>query len=129
MDYEIPVSLVYILPDKQGRITRIDGGYTLSNITDLTGWVLIDKGYGDRYNLCQSNYLPEPLTDDRGIYRYCYIGGKIYKRSAAEMDADWHEPPKKLSEIEMLQKQIDAQNEILDFYESCIAEMAEIVYA
>lgn len=127
--FEERISRVYILLDSSNRITRIEGGYTEHNIQDYSDWMLIDEGVGDRYNLCQSNYLPEPLTDERGIYRYCYIGGKIYKRSAAEMDADYHEPIKKLSEIEMLQKQIDAQNEILDFYESCIAEMAEIVYA
>lgn len=127
--FEERISRVYILLDSGNRITRIEGGYTVNNIKDFSDWLLIDEGVGDRYNLCQSNYLPEPLTDDRGIYRYCYTDGQVYRRSAAEMDADYHAPPKKLSEIEMLQKQIDAQNEILDFYESCIAEMAEIVYA
>ena len=71
------LSLVYILPNEDGWITRIDGGYTISNITDFTGWILIDEGFGDRYNLCQNNYLPKPLIDDDGNYRYKYVDGKI----------------------------------------------------
>ena len=41
---EIEKSKVYVLPDAEGRITRIDGGYTLSNIKDIENWVLIDEG-------------------------------------------------------------------------------------
>lgn len=126
MDYEIPVSLVYILPDKQGRITRIDGGYTLSNITDLTGWVLIDEGYGDRYNLCQSNYLPKSITDDRGVYRYRYADGEITERTEGEMEADVvganSAPPTQEERI----RELEAQNEMLL---ECLLEISEIIYA
>ena len=31
---EMQKSKVYVLPDSSGYITRIDGGYTVSNITD-----------------------------------------------------------------------------------------------
>ena len=94
-------SKVYVLPDASGRITRIDGGYTMPE--DLTGWVLIDEGTGDRYNLCQGNYLPGPLTDDRGIYRYKLVDGKPVERTQEEMDADYVEPeimPTQLDRIE-----------------------------
>ena len=86
-------SKVYALPDAEGRITRIDGGYTLSNIKDIENWVLIDEGYGDRYNLCQGNYLPGPLYDDRGICRYKLVDGEVQERTQEEMDADYT-PPK-----------------------------------
>lgn len=84
-------SLVYARVDQKQRIIAIDGGYTISNITDFNEWIFIDSGIGDRWNLCQGNYLPKPITDDRGIYRYKYIDGDIIERSQEEMDADWRE--------------------------------------
>ena len=86
------LSKVYVLPDSSGRVTRIDGGYTICNITDIDNWVLIDEGTGDKYNHCQSAYLDKPITDDRGIYRYKLVDGQCVERTKAEMDADWHEP-------------------------------------
>ena len=68
-------SKVYVLPDSSSYITRIDGGYTESNITDPENWVLIDEGNGDRYNLCQGNYFPLPIITDSGAYRYKLVDG------------------------------------------------------
>ena len=85
-------SKVYVLPDAEGRILRIDGGYTIGNIKDIDKWKMIDEGYGDRYNLCQGNYLPKPLTDMRGVYRYKLVDGKPVERTQKEMDADYVEP-------------------------------------
>lgn len=95
-------SKVYVLIDERNRVTRIEGGYTMSNIDDISRWTYIDEGYGDRYNLCQSNYLPKPLGDDRGIYRYKYDGG-IVERTQTEMDEDYEEiipVPTQLDRIE-----------------------------
>lgn len=86
-------SKVYVLPDADGRITRIDGGITVGNILDFTGWVLIDDGTGDRYNLCQGNYLPGPMMDERGIYRYKLVDGAAVERTQEEMDADFAARP------------------------------------
>ena len=94
-------SKVYVLPDASGRITRIDGGYTMPE--DLTGWVLIDEGTGDRYNLCQGNYFDKHIMDKRGIYRYKLVDGKPVERTQEEMDADYVEPetaPTQLDRIE-----------------------------
>lgn len=136
---EIQTSKVYVLPDSFGRITRIDGGYTIGNIKDFTGWVLIDEGTGDRYNLCQGNYLPGPLTDERGVYRYKLVYGKVVERTQEEMDADYVPPEVKptdaerISQLESEKKLLTAQLQALsdrnDFVEDCIAEMAAIVYA
>lgn len=130
-------SKVYVLPDASGRIIRIDGGYTMPE--DLTGWVLIDEGAGDRYNLCQGNYLPGPLTDDRGIYRYKLADGKAVERTQEEMDADYVPPEVKPTDAERISKlesekklltaQVQALSDRNDFMEDCIAEMATIVYA
>ena len=82
-------SKVYALTDTVGRVIRIDGGYTINNIQDIEEWIFVDEGVGDRFDLCQNNYLPKPLTDERGVYRYKLASGGIVERTAAEMDADY----------------------------------------
>ena len=84
---EMMKSKVYVLPDTNGYITRVDGGYTIDNITDFTGWVLIDEGNGDRYNLCQGNYFPQPIRTMGGAYRYKLVDGKPVECSAEEIAA------------------------------------------
>ena len=136
---ETEKSKVYVLPDAEGRILRIDGGYTLGNIKDFTDWVLIDEGYGDRYNLCQGNYFDKPLYDERGICRYKLVNGRPVERTQEEMDADYVPPEVKPTDAErilqlesekkLLTAQVQALSDRNDFMEDCIAEMATIVYA
>ena len=78
---------VYVLPDSSCYITRIDGGYTIGNITDTENWVLIDEGDGDRYNLCQGNYFPQPIITDGGAYRYKLVDGVPTECTAEEIAA------------------------------------------
>ena len=80
MDY-----IVYIKITENNLITEINSSAFVSNVS---GWIEIDRGNGDRYRLAQANYLPMPLLDDNGIYRYKYINGEISERSADEMAAD-----------------------------------------
>ena len=84
---EMQKSKVYVLPDSSGYITRIDGGYTIGNITDPENWVLIDEGFGDRYNLCQGNYFPQPIRTMGGAYRYKLVDGKPVECTAEEIEA------------------------------------------
>jgi hypothetical protein len=42
-------SKVYVLIDSNNYITCIEGQYSLP--FDLTSWILIDEGHGDKYNL------------------------------------------------------------------------------
>lgn len=79
-------SKVYVMADDQSRITRCEGGYTTP--ADLTGWVQIDEGTGDKYNLCQSNYFPESLYTADGIPRYKLEDGKAVARTEEEIAAD-----------------------------------------
>lgn len=85
MDEELK-SAVYVQTDDQGRITRCEGGYTTP--ADLTGWVQIDEGAGDRYNLCQSHYFEGGLYTPDGIPRYKLVDGQAVERTAEEMAAD-----------------------------------------
>ena len=93
-------SKVYALIDAQGRVTLIEGGYTSPN--DITGWTYIDEGVGDRYNLAQVHYLPKPITDERGLYRYKYVDGEIVERTQEEIDADYVSPAEKPSDGERI---------------------------
>ena len=79
-------SKVYIQTDADGRILRCEGGYTTPD--DLTGWLEIDEGNGDRYNLCQSHYFDGGLYTMDGIPRYRWDGEKAVLRSEEELEAD-----------------------------------------
>ena len=79
-------SKVYIQIDTEGLILRCDGGYTTP--ADLTGWLEIDEGTGDRYNLCQSHYFDGGLYTMDGIPRYRWDGEKAVLRSEDELEAD-----------------------------------------
>lgn len=80
---------VYIKTDSKNRITAVNSEIFIS---DVSGWVEIDSGNGDRFVHAQGNYLPKPLTDENGVYRYKYEKKKIVERSAAEMAEDMPDP-------------------------------------
>ena len=92
MEFKMPKSRVYILLDEKERIVRVEGEYSLPS--DLTGWVQIDEGYGDRFSLAQSHYLDGGLYTMQGIPRYKYEGGACVLRSEAEIAADRDALPK-----------------------------------
>lgn len=76
-------SKVYVLIDSNNYITRIEGQYSLP--LDLTDWVLIDEGYGDKYNLAQTHYFDKPLITQDGIYQYKLVGTTPIERSEKEI--------------------------------------------
>lgn len=92
--------IVYVHADDVGRVTEINSSAFLS---DVTGWVEIDSGYGDRYHHAQGNYLPGPLMDDRGICRYRLEGGTVVERTQEEMDAEYAaRPAPEPTDVELL---------------------------
>ena len=78
--------IVYVRTDDAGSITEINSSAFLQDTTD---WVQIDSGYGDKYHHAQGNYLPGPLYNERGIYRYKLVEGTPIERTQEEMDADY----------------------------------------
>ena len=48
---------------------------------------MIDDGYGDRYNLCQGNYFPQPIITMGGAYRYKLVDGVPTECTAEEIAA------------------------------------------
>lgn len=130
---DIPKSSVYILTDEQNRITRCDGGYSMP--ADLTGWMKIDEGTGDKYNLCQSHYFEGGLYTYDGIPLYTWDGQAVQRRTDAEIEADRAQIPPPPSPVEqlradnaLLRAQIAAAADRQEFLEDCIAEMAVQVY-
>lgn len=87
MEFENNISKVYIKVDSQNRIIQCDGGYTEANVIG-EGWIQIDEGYGDKYNLCQTHYFEDSLYTNDGFYRYKYINNEIVERTADELAAD-----------------------------------------
>lgn len=81
-------SKVYIKVDSENRILACDGGYSIVNITNYDEWIYIDEGFGDKYNLCQSNYFEKPLYEEHGIPVYKLENGLAVERTQAEIEAD-----------------------------------------
>lgn len=61
---------VYVKLNENNVITQINSSIFLKDITD---YVEIDEGTGDRYAHAQGNYLPKGLTDEKNRYNYKYI--------------------------------------------------------
>ena len=85
MEFEMK-SKVYIKTDDAGCIIRCEGGYTTPS--DLTGWIYIDEGTGDKYNLCQSHYFDGGLYTYDYMPRYKYEDGQVQLRTEEEIEAD-----------------------------------------
>ncbi|MGI5963679.1 MAG: hypothetical protein ACOX7N_08205 [Lawsonibacter sp.] len=79
-------SKVYVKLNKKDSIIQCEGGYTTPS--DLTGWVQIDEGVGDKYNLCQSHYFEGGLYTQSGTPRYKLVNGKPELRTEKEILAD-----------------------------------------
>lgn len=100
------IYIVYIKTDSQSRITTINSSAFL---TDLTDWIEIDSGYGDKYHHTQGNYFPLPIYTDEGIPRYKLVDGVPVERTAEEIAADIAALPEPApTETAILQAQIDA---------------------
>lgn len=132
---QTPKSRVYVQTDETSRVLRLEGEYSLP--ADLTGWIKIDEGNGDKYALAQSHYLSKPLYDG-AVPRYKLEDGVLVERTTEEIEADKAALPKPVipksnaeleSENEKLKQQISALADQQSFYEDCIAEMAQVVYA
>lgn len=101
---------VYIKIDSKNRVTAVKSEIFIS---DTSGWVEIDNGDGVRFVHAQGNYLPKPITDENGVYRYKFENGAICERSEEEMAADVPAPePEPPTNAELAQ---------------AIAELAEVI--
>ena len=65
---------VYIKVNSNNEVIDINSDIF---IKDLTNWVYIDEGFGDKYAHAQSQYLEKGLINEDGRYNYKYINGGI----------------------------------------------------
>ena len=97
---QLSPNIVYVKLDDANRIISVNSSAFLP---DTIGWTEIDRGYTQRHHHAQGNYFPQPIMDERGIYRYKLVDGKPIERTQEEMNADYVEPevmPTQLDRIE-----------------------------
>lgn len=109
--------IVYIKQNDSGYITDVNSSTFLA---DTTGWTEIDRGFSDKYHHAQGNYFPQPIIDDRGIYRYKLVDSKPVERTQEEMDADYTPPEVK----PMTEQRVDALETTTD---DIILMMADLI--
>ena len=83
MEFENPY-IVYAKTNSNGCITAVNSSAFLS---DITGWVGIDSGYGDKYHHAQGNYFLQPIYTMGGACRYKLVDGKPVECTAEEIKA------------------------------------------
>lgn len=95
---------VYIKTDNNGNIIAVNSSAFLSNITD---WIKIDEGYGDKYHHAQGNYFPDSLYDfEHMIPQYKYVDGKVIKRTEEEIQADIPKAIETPSQLDIIEAQV-----------------------
>lgn len=77
--------IVYVLTEADGRITALNSSAFLA---DVSGWAQIDRGISEKYGHAQNNYLPKPLIDEQGRYRYKLVDGAVTERTPEELASD-----------------------------------------
>lgn len=108
---------VLVRVDDAGRVVEINSS---AFITGMNGWVEIDSGWSDKYHHAQGNYLDKPLMDERGVYRYKLVDGKVAERTQEEMDADYTPPEQRPT----TEQRVDALETTTD---DIILMMAELI--
>ena len=76
---------VYVKTDEQGRIVAVDSSVFLK---EVSGWIEVDEGEGDRYAHAQGHYLDKAPIEMDGTYTYKLENGTVTERTEAEKEAD-----------------------------------------
>lgn len=74
--------IVYVKTNSNSHVTAVNSSAFL---IDITGWVEIDRGYGDKYHHAQGNYFDKPIVSDGGAYRYKLVDGVPVAYTAEEI--------------------------------------------
>ena len=79
---EMKPYIVYVKTSDSSCITAVNSSAFL---LDTTGWVEIDRGYGDKYHHAQGNYFTQPISTMGGAYRYKLVDGVPVECSEEEI--------------------------------------------
>lgn len=115
---------VYVFVNSNGYITSVNSS---SFLNDISGWIQIDEGFGDKYHHAQGNYFSKALLTEEGAYNYKLVDGAPVECTSEEISAQ-EEALKQDSAPTVAESiaELEAQNEMLT---QCVLEMSEIVYA
>lgn len=83
--------IVYVQINDADYITAIDSSDFLH---DVTAWVEIDEGSGDKYHHAQNNYFDHPIITESGVWRYKLVDGKPVECTSEEIAAQIAALPK-----------------------------------
>ena len=126
--FNIDPYIVYVRIDDMDRIVSINSSAFL---TDTSGWIEIDRGFGDKYHHAQGNYFPLSLYEDRGIPRYKLVESKPVERTQEEIDADYVEPVPQPNETDIALVELaalEAENAArLDEQDAALVELAALI--
>lgn len=112
MDYIIATYKVYVKANADGVITAINSSAFLPDIiVRADKWTEIDEGTGDKYHHAQGHYLPEGLTDERGLYNYKLVDGVPVLRTSQDKQLELARQ-NTLTEIASLKAQLAATDYI-----------------
>lgn len=73
--------IVYVQTNSSGIITAINSSAFLA---DLSGWMQVDEGEGDKFHHAQGSYLEKGLMDENGCYNYKLVDGIVVERTTEE---------------------------------------------
>lgn len=76
--------IVYVKSNEKSYITAVNSSEFL---TDLTDWIEIDQGVGDKFHHAQGNYFPLPIVTENGAYRYKLVDGIVVECTEEEITA------------------------------------------
>jgi len=73
MEFEMNPYVVYVKIDSNNYIIAVNSSAFLADITD---WLEVDRGYGDKYHHAQNNYFEKSIITDGCAFRYKLVDGK-----------------------------------------------------
>lgn len=82
--------IVYVKVNESNSIIEINSN---KFINDISGWIQIDKGVGDKYHHAQGNYFDMPLYDMEGCANYKLVDGKPELRTEDEKQKEINNRP------------------------------------
>lgn len=81
-EFEENPYVVYVQTNPHGYIIAVNSSAFLP---DLTDWVEVDSGFGDKYHHAQGNYFDKPIMTMGGAYQYKLVDGTPVDCTAEEI--------------------------------------------
>lgn len=96
---------VYVQLDAHKSIVAINSDIFI-NQNDLSNWIEIDEGQGDKYAHAQSNYLENGLCDEQGRPNYKLVKNNPVLLTQEEKHTLYPTPGVQPSELDLAQQKI-----------------------